>query len=55
MMGMRKHRISGHVPNNTHFTGRSKKTGTPRNQALTRREKLAKRGSHINKYLGKIE
>jgi hypothetical protein len=50
--GMSKHRKSGHSNNNNHFTGPSKKKGTPRKQKLTLKQKLMKRRSHVNKYEG---
>ncbi len=49
-MGMSKHRKSGHVHSNDHFTGIRKKNGTKRKQSLTRKQKLMKRRTHINKY-----
>jgi hypothetical protein len=48
-MGMRKHGRSGYSCNSSHFTGKQK-TGTKRKQQLTKRQKNAKRRSHVNKY-----
>ena len=50
MMGMSKHRKSGHVHNSSHFTGLSKQNGSSRKQLLTRKQKLAKCRTHVNKY-----
>ena len=49
---MRKHRISGHTTNNSHFTG-PKGFGpynACRKQQLTKKQKDMKRGTHTDKY-----
>jgi len=53
MLGMSKHRKSGHSHNNSHFTGKKTRMtayNKNRKQKLTVKQKKEKRGSHINKY-----
>ena len=52
VLGISKHRNSGHPVNNNHFTGKKKKSRTPRKHRLTRKQKLMKRRTHKNKYAG---
>ena len=50
-MGIQKHRKSGKVPNNKHFTG--KKAGKQRKRkgkGLNKKTRRKKRGTHKNKY-----
>jgi len=59
-MGSHKHGISGHLPNEQHFTGttrgksqlRKRRKGKKGSQAfsLSRKQRRAKRRTHINKY-----
>ena len=49
-IGSRKHGKSGHVSGEKHFTGKKGGGGSARKQKLTRKEKLAKRHTHVNKY-----
>jgi len=53
-MGLAKHHKSGHPVNSTHFTGRKSLCGPQvrrkGKRGLTRKQRKARRGTHINKY-----
>jgi len=49
-MGSHKHGVSGHVHGHQHFTGTARATGSKRKHKSTRKQRRAKRGSHVNKY-----
>jgi hypothetical protein len=49
-LGISKHRKSGHVVNNKHFTGK-KGSKNKKKQKLTAKQKRMKRNTHINKYI----